>query len=62
MKQNDVPKFNRHFCFKQILIYVHLYSSKADFLKKANFLQICIFKWFGQFYREAVNIKNISNK
>jgi hypothetical protein len=38
------------------------YSSKTDFLKKVNFLHIRIFKWFGQFDREAVNIKNISNK
>ncbi len=31
------------FCKKNILFLIHLYGSRADFLNKVNFLQICIF-------------------
>ncbi len=46
---------------KHILVFVNFYCSKTYFLKKANFLQICISEGIGQLYRETVNIKNISN-
>jgi hypothetical protein len=41
-----------------------LYRSKADFLRKVNFLQTCIYLGFDQFYRAAVNIfkKSAINK
>jgi hypothetical protein len=40
-----------------------LHCRRADFTKKANFLQICIFLRFDGFYREAVNIKiSVVNK
>ncbi len=45
---------------KHILVFINLYCGKAHFLKKANFLQLCIFKGIGQFNIEIVNIKKIS--
>jgi hypothetical protein len=61
------PNLSKFIQFIQILlnhtlVFIKLYYNKADFLKKANFLQICIFKEIGQLDRDAVNIKNVSNK
>jgi hypothetical protein len=61
LKQYYVSKFNGQFLLKHILVYINLYCSKAYFLKKDNFLQIYIFKEIGEFYRETVNINNVSN-
>jgi hypothetical protein len=36
---------------------INLYCSRADYLKKANFEEICILKGFEQFYGKAVNRK-----
>ncbi len=48
---------------KHALVFISLYWSKAYFLKKANFLQICIFKGIGQLYRKDVNVKmSVINK
>jgi hypothetical protein len=47
---------------KHTLVFINLYWRKADFLKKAHFLQICIFKGIGRSYRKDVNIKNVSRK
>ncbi len=44
------------------LVFIILYCRNADFLKKADFLQICICKETGQLYCDAVNIKNVSDK
>jgi hypothetical protein len=60
LKLCTVFKFNRQFLLKHILVFINLYCSKADFIKNVNFLKICIFKGNGQFYRETVNIKNVS--
>jgi hypothetical protein len=45
---------------KHTLVFISLYCSLADFLRKANFFQISIFKGTGQLYREAVDIKKMS--
>ncbi len=37
-KRSCVSKFNRQFLLKRTLFFINLYCSKADFLKKANFL------------------------
>ncbi len=63
LKQNYVLKLNRQFLLKHALVFINLYWSKAYFLKKANFLQICIFKGIGQLYSKDVNIKmSVINK
>jgi hypothetical protein len=51
----------RQFLLKHILVFINLHYSEPDLLKKANSLEICIFKGIGQLYRETVNIKNVSN-
>jgi hypothetical protein len=56
-----VLKLNRQFLLKHNLVLINLYWRKADFLKNANFLEICIFKGIGQLYRKDVNIKTVSN-
>ncbi len=52
-----------HFLLKRTLFFLLTSTGgKQNFFKKANFLQIWIFKGFYQLYREAVNRKNVSNK
>jgi hypothetical protein len=44
------------FLLKHTLAFINLSYSKADFLKKANLLQICVFKGNVQFYTKDVKI------
>jgi hypothetical protein len=57
-----LPSSDKITQFDGTLVFIDLYWRKADFLIKAHFLQICILKGIGQFYRKDVNIININNK
>jgi hypothetical protein len=39
---------------KHTLLLIHLYGSRADFLKKANLKKIGILKGFEKFYNKAI--------